>query len=424
MFKRLASHALVLSATWIVPAAARAHGFELQVQQLDESDPAAVVNGESYTVGDLKNLVALRADSNAESFIFFSVTDLLEAGRLDPAYEKLGGEARAEGVELSDDDRQEIESFLRNYIERQIFAENVTAMRGEPTEEAIRASYESQLEQRFRLPERMVVRQFHFAATENSTGEPEANAAWERLQAGEAVPGTSGIVELESVKRELPELHKILRSIEDNEYSRPFPFRDGYSIAQRQLLIPGAYMPLESVYDLLREEWINEEDARLTNQFFSQVAEETRLVRVHPQNLVNAGALAFDSDILLSVGDRDFTRGELRAIVGWQLAPDVPHSERTFTDMVLKIAPVQRALIDYLIGKDDLMSSEEVQELRKSAEDTALVRELLDRRFAEEQPNANEEDAAGQRLVFELEVLKEAAEDAEFKSLIDPAQPG
>ncbi len=408
----------------LLPGRVDAHGFEQYLANLDESETAAVADGREYSVGELKTLLAMRPPVAATGdFQFFGVRELLETAREAPAWGRFAEEARAAGVELPAEQEAAVELATRDFLESILFRELVLDTVSRPTVDRLLAEYEARRETDFAMPERFIVREVFV---------PEAPGAEERIRAlhkrivdGEAIldiqrevagdeaaaarivmPGTDDVPEV---------VLDALRELDDRALSAPVRSGAGWHVVQRQLHIPGGSMPFEAVFPVLLDEWLMRERDVAIATVFDPLVDDASLVKVYTQYLLNTGALALDEDLLMTVGERDFTRGELADAAGWRLNRETPLTESTFLRIAAQLGPVQDALLDTLIARSSKRDAPQVAFFRASKRETLLVETYLAKRFAETGGDSEDDGALHE---FLRETISEEGRETAFEPLL------
>ncbi len=376
------------------------HGFEQYIANLAEDEPAALVDGKQYTVGELKTLLALRPPVPAsQEFQFFGVREILETAREAPAWTAFAAEARSAGIQLTAKQNSEIDRDTREYIERILYRDLVLEKVERPTVDRLKDEYDMRKDLDFAMPERYIIREVFVPAAADA--EDQIRTIHKRMEDGESLSDLQREIsgdEAAAARIVVPgeddipvPVLQVLRKLNDRMVSEPVQSDLGWHIVQRQLHIPGGNMPFEAVFPLLLDEWLLVERSKAVATVFEPLAEDVSVVEVRTQYLLNTGALALDTDVLMSVGDREFTRGELADAAGWQLNRETPLTESTFLKIAAGLGPVQDALLDTLIARSSQDEPPAVAFFRKAKSETLLVQELLKHRFVENKGDLSNE---------------------------------
>jgi len=410
------------------------HGFEQYLANLDDAAIAARVNGEEMSVGRMKALLALRTPPPVgDEFLFFGVRELLEAGREAPAWTFFANEARKAGRELTDEERARIDARVRDYAERMLFREHVLNSEIRPTVESLREVYESRKDTEFTMPERFIVKEIFVPFLPNvpaddteakirafaqsfKDGVPFADLQLAAAN-GANVPAARIVVPDQQGEITPPEVIEAIRAVADRETTEPVKSPLGWHIVQRQLHIPKSNMPFEAVFQLLLDEWIVKKRDETIRAWFLPYAQDAELVQINTQYLLNTGGLALDRDVLVTIGGKDFTRGELAAAAGWRLNREAPLTEATFLGIIVEIGAVQQAMLDRILPELGVMDRPDVQFYRKAAGDTLIAEHML----AEE---AKLDPASHEAFVAAKTRVHEKAKETLFEPLLATGDGG
>lgn len=384
---------LLLLGALSLASAAMGHGLDGEVELLDDDTAVVAVNGREYTAGELKLLLSIRvAPYIRGEYLFFGVADLANTGFQDPGYRAIALEARREGVTLTGEQEARIEHRAREMARGALYRREVLDKLTAPEMDDLKALYEELKDSHLTVEERMVLREIHIPAdAEGFEENASATAAeiWERLEAGEGFtalmgecnpPGTRSaprmIVPSRGDETET-QIAEVFRALGDGEYSRPFRTERGYHLIERQMHMDEGHVPLLSALDFLEERHLIDQKRRRIEAFFRPLIEDPAIFRPHVANLQSRGALALDDDVVARVHGRPLYRKDVAGSQGWQLSPEVPHSEEYFRELAVHAGPVQNALLDHIIDRDGLMDAPEIRLYKEAAEVTHLVRNHL-----------------------------------------------
>lgn len=395
----------------IFPPTSTGHGLEQEVENLSDDEIGVLVDGEPYTVGQLKILLTVReAPYRRSEYIFFGISDLANMGYQDPIYRILVEDARREGYTLTEEEREKIEAKCRDMARNVLFRREILEGIPTPDRETLEAIYEEVKDDVLRMDERWIKREIFLPIEEQDFEEKAGETireAWDRLDAGETFvslmeeynpPGTRNTARIivPDADTELPEaIREAFLAIDNRTYSEPIRSPRGYHIVYRQMLIPADYIPFESAREYLLEQYSEQVRSQRIDDFFRPMVMNRNLVQPHLANLQSRGYLALDDDIAVRVGGRAILRRELAAAAGWRLSPEVRHGETRFREAAVHMGPIQEALLDLIVKEEGLMDSPDIVYYREAVETTLLVRKYLHSRYDPSEDELTRDEIGG-----------------------------
>lgn len=363
------------------------HALDFSLQQYGDSDPAAMVDGRLFTVGELKTLLAMRsARFLPDSTRIYGVRDLLDQARLHQAYSEAATRAKNEGISLEQSDLDFLAAETQAFARRRLFQTEVSDKLERPTMDRLRELYEEVKQDRYFAPERFVVRQLDFTATDPSDSDQmpeEAKQFSMELDAGESFTALVSRLGLEAPARILnatdtpTELYEALQLLDEGDALPPKRNDDTWSILYLHLHIPSGFIAFETSVDSVYELYFRRELQRAAQHYFQTLVDSRYPPTVVLDSLQTTGELALDTDTLVVVAGREITRGDLRSAMGWQTFSAPPESTSDFVERIIQTRVFQEILMGAEIERLGLMESEPVKDYRGWLSDTLLVRAHL-----------------------------------------------
>ncbi|MEM6792993.1 MAG: peptidylprolyl isomerase [Acidobacteriota bacterium] len=409
---------------WLSPTVALAHGFEVALQRLSDDEEAALIDSRSYTVGEIKTLLALRkARYRPGRAIEFGLQDLNQTAAEIPVYTRLAKIGREAGLQLTPSEKEQLDAMVEDAMLRQLFRDDVLARVPEPTLEQLRELYENVKDSRFLAPERLFALEIHLAF--DSEEEEEASRTkiqkyWQTLEDGAEFPVLIRSIEDSAVSAGplliMPEkdtrtprtLIEALRGLPVGEYSEPIKSENAWHLIYKHSDQPQGYIPFHSTTSTLADEFKARHRSTLTQDYFEDLTSERGLFSVHSAALLSQGELALDSDVLLTVAEVDITRGELTQAAGLELTRDVSLREKEFRRIALGTYPVQQRLLRVVAERRNYSEHPEIVFYRTALEETLLVRKLI---ISELDPARFQPDEEDILLYRDRELLQRGEDD-------------
>ncbi|MCC5877027.1 MAG: peptidyl-prolyl cis-trans isomerase [Candidatus Sumerlaeia bacterium] len=395
----------------LLPGISPGHGLEQEVENLDDNEVGVYVDGEPYTVGQLKILLTVReAPYRRSEYIFFGISDLANMGYQDPIYRILVEDARREGYTLTKEEREKINAKCRDMARNVLFRREILEGIPTPDRDALEEIYEEVKDQVLRMDERWIIREIFLPIGEEDFEEKAGKTiqeAWERLEDGETFvslmeeynpPGTRNTARIiiPDADTEMPEaVREAFLGLDNRTYSKPIRSTRGYHLVYRQMRIPSDYIPYESAREYLLEQYREQVRNQRIDDFFRPMVMDRNLVQPHLANLQSRGYLALDDDIAVRVGGRPIMRRELAAAAGWHFSAEVRHGETSFREAAVRMGPIQEALLDLMVEEESLIDSPDIVYYREAVETTLLVRKYLRSKYDPEKDELTREEIGG-----------------------------
>lgn len=166
-------------------------------------------------------------------------------------------------------------------------------------------------------------------------------------------------------------------SLEDGAYSQPVRTRHGFQIVQRLNYIEGGYRDRDASEQSLRTTFRNRQQGRLINEFFRQALETEGVAEIDT-------ALAMEgtenADVLVTIGDEEFTRQQVATSLAREAAEKFPgESEDELMDLLAEARALQGALVQSYAEVTGLVGSDEYELMRERLGTNLLVRQYFQR---------------------------------------------
>lgn len=384
---------VLLTGLSLIPCAVYSHGFGAMVLELQDDEVVAIVNETPMTVGQLKMLISLRtAPYRQGNYLFFALNDLLETARQAPSYTQLAGQAKAEGITLSDSQHTQLETLVQRYAHRRLYEKHIAEKIENPPMAMLKTIYEEVKEEKFKTSEKFIVRDIYISFGEDTPPEvtdEKIQQAWNDLEGGmpfltamenylpEDASKSARILVPSQDPSISPDLLEVYSSLRNRTYSKPIKTEDSWHIYYLQLHIKEVFIPFESTLSKVTELYEQRSREDKIHAFFASMIQDPELFRLDPGNLENKGDLALNSDVLMIVGGTPLTRQDLIDAGGWFLSQDTRHSKDYLKNIAPRLGPVQRALLDILVEEENIREDSSLQFFQTAAKETFLARNLL-----------------------------------------------
>lgn len=188
----------------------------------------------------------------------------------------------------------------------------------------------------------------------------------------------------------MPELLAAFMQLEDGAYSQPLRTKHGFQVIQRVSYRPAGFTPFEQVRNSLADEWRSAETARLRKQFMLMVLGDPDVVTLHADRL-NA-EVAAPADVLLTIGERDYTREELTQALRDQFSATLTPDE--FLSVLADSRVIAGELVRSYVTAKGLRETPDARLMAELASDSMLAINYLDALATEEITISDEEVAA------------------------------
>ncbi len=182
----------------------------------------------------------------------------------------------------------------------------------------------------------------------------------------------------------LETLSEAFMELEDGEYSKPVRTRHGSQIVGRDSYRPEGYRTFEEVKGRLESSFKNNQVQGLVADFFKESVNDPDITLVNVDNLKLPVEEAKADDVLVTIGDKDFTRGDIAKATRDKSAEEKYRDEDEFRDLLTSIRQVQGELVSAKMEKLNLMEAPEVQMVEKFITETYLANNYLSERLEEE----------------------------------------
>jgi parvulin-like peptidyl-prolyl isomerase len=429
-----------------------------EVKALEIDAEMVKIGDKVFTVDDLMLYHSLRPTNN-QMLRNPKAVGMLRGDDLESLAKHLGAadlmaeKAKAEGVELTEEQQEQAESRANIFIQSALFKMVVTDNLTEPTEEELKELYESQKDTAFHKEEVMRMRHLFVSTYEDysvqagdtlesiaieisgdesaaekilsmetkrprseglgekddkekpldprallegeelkvplvkgprvEAAQKKVDDAWAKLEEGGSFsdlakeysendnPGSLWTIKPASQERPIMDSIKdAFFELEDQSYSKPMRTKHGFQIVYRENYQPEEITPFEDVKDKLDEGFKRDQTQSVIGAFFKGLAEDTEVVQIDSETLAKTGEDASKEDVIVTIGEATFNR-ELMANY---LRSDVEgKTEVEIREVIQKVGPVQRAMLDVYMVKQGLKDSDAYKEGLVASIDSQLA---------------------------------------------------
>lgn len=172
-------------------------------------------------------------------------------------------------------------------------------------------------------------------------------------------------------------------SLEDEEYSEPVRTKHGFQIVRRESYQPEETQAFEDVRPRLATMYQRQQRQQLVNDFFASVINDEKMTQFNEENLAKSGDDAAEGDVVLTIGEQEITRADLRTYLRIPSEEALPPIDELKAKMA-EAVPLQRPLVVAKIEQGGLLESDQVREARQIVEDTVLAQQWISKHVEEE----------------------------------------
>jgi hypothetical protein len=371
------------------------HGLAPALQDYPQDAPAARVDGQMFTVGDLTTLLGIRsARFRPATSLTYGVEDLLQQALHAPVYKRLSEEAQYSGLSISPSMREEIEADTRAYARRFLYRREVEDKLAPPTLEQLKALYEDVKDTDLATPERFLVRRITIPF-DNGQQASEATARLESIRTayneGADIMALLREAQINAPTRVFyPDQEPdapFIDSLREVPNDHALPVRqadDSVELLIRHLHIPPGSVPFESSISFLNGVIIQQQSTARVREYFRQLTAGEGILRLVGENMQSRGELALDSDVILLVDDQPVHRRDLRSAIGWDMDTSTIGDSDVFMTRILSSGLVQDLLLDTVIERENLLVHATIRTYRNDLSDTILSRAYLAETISEQ----------------------------------------